>query len=579
MPCPGQAGSTLALIAARTSLGHATAFVVDGGAFGISNRAAIGLLVRGNGDGGSAEAVFVLTGMAHLLHFPAEDWPGTSLIQVVLNDSGPGGVGRTVITESVETEAERLPLLASSNAEMVDRARLGDQELEISARLPRGDQPWLLSLLPIVVLIAGGLFSMVALISGRVAKHQARQVASLAASLQQANDELVRRMAERDHIADALRDSERKYRGIYENAVEGIIQAGPDGRILSANPALARMFGCTDPDDFLATYNAPGRRLFTDPVRWDQFRAELLLHGEVRAFEAEAERKNGSRLWIEQNGRAVVDDGGRVKHYEGLVSDATERRAAEEALRLAKEQSEMLARAKSEFMANVSHELRTPLNAIIGFSGMIKDQLFGPIGRREYVEFARDVYDSGALLLTMINDILDMARIEAGKKELDEVLLDLGEVVQASLALVRGRATDGHVTLTATIPAHLPPIRAEERSLKQILSNLLSNAIKFTGRDGRVTLALRQEADGRILIKIADTGIGIAREDMAKVLMPFGQAAAGLNNKSEGTGLGLPLVRSLIALHGGSFHIESQIGVGTTVFVWLPAERVIRRVA
>jgi len=409
----------------------------------------------------------------------------------------------------------------------------------------------------------------------RGAKRRAQDVAALVASLAEANDELSRRVDERDIMAEALADSAAKYREMYENAIEGIIQCIPDGRLLSANPALARILGFETPDELLATCQNLNAEVYTSPERRQTFMERLESEGVVRGFESEIRRKDGSIIWVAESGRVVRGSDGSIAYYEGTVEDITERKEAEAALRLAKEQADLLFRAKSEFLANVSHELRTPLNAVIGFSEMLKNELFGPLGRPEYVEFSRDIYDGGNLLLALINDILDMSRMEAGKKELAESLLDVGRVAETCLRLVRGRADDNRLTLVTDLPPSLPPVRAEERSSSRIISNLLSNAVKFTREGGQVRLSARLEPDGRLLIAVTDTGVGIAPEDISKALAPFGQISTSWGGKNEGTGLGLPLVRSLVDLHGGTFRLESAVGVGTTASVWLPANRVI----
>ena len=237
--------------------------------------------------------------------------------------------------------------------------------------------------------------------------------------------------------------------------------------------------------------------------------------------------------------------------------------------------AEASARAKSDFLANMSHELRTPLNAILGFSGMMKAQMFGALGHAKYAEYVEDIHSSGEHLLGIINDILDVAAIEAGKVSLQEDTVVLSEACGACLRLVRPRAHRGHVRLTETIPDDLPPIRADERRLRQILLNLLSNAIKFTPPRGTVHLFLRIDPDGGLVIGISDSGIGMSPDDIAKALTPFGQVESGLARNHEGTGLGLPLTQGLVALHGGRLDITSEPGQGTTVLVCLPASRIL----
>jgi len=230
-------------------------------------------------------------------------------------------------------------------------------------------------------------------------------------------------------------------------------------------------------------------------------------------------------------------------------------------------------KAKSEFLANMSHELRTPLNAIIGFSDILKRQLFGNLGDPRYSEYVTDINDSGNHLLAIINDILDLAKAEAGKLTLQEEDIDLVRCLDDAMRMCRGRAVTAGVNLnfanaTESIYAHV-----DERLIRQIVLNLLTNAIKFTNEGGKVTLSIAAETGQDIVIQVQDTGIGIAQEDIARVIRPFEQVETVLSRSHGGTGLGLPLTSKLTELHGGTFDIQSQVGIGTTVIVRLPPER------
>jgi signal transduction histidine kinase len=245
----------------------------------------------------------------------------------------------------------------------------------------------------------------------------------------------------------------------------------------------------------------------------------------------------------------------------------------------AKERAELANRSKSEFLANMSHELRTPLNAIIGFAELISGELKGPVGVPSYRDYASDIRDSGLHLLNIINDLLDLSKIEAGKAELHEEAVDMARIFKSCVTLVSERAGSAGITLSVGDIPNGMRVRADARMMKQILVNLLSNAIKFTKACGRVMLALRQDPDGGVAISVADTGIGIAAEDIARALAPFTQIDNALNRQFEGTGLGLPLTKSLVELHSGTLTIDSTPGAGTTVTVHLPARRVIQRAA
>ncbi len=256
-----------------------------------------------------------------------------------------------------------------------------------------------------------------------------------------------------------------------------------------------------------------------------------------------------------------------------LSREVTRRERTEADLRAARDQAEFANRSKSEFLANMSHELRTPLNAIIGFAQIIRDEMFGALGSAKYREYAADINDSGQHLLDLINDILDLSKIESGKAELYEDDIDVAPLLRSALNMVRERATSGGVTLETEIPDGLQALHADERKLKQILVNLLSNAVKFTKPGGLVTLRTWCNVKSGYLFQIQDTGIGMAQEDIPKALAQFGQIDSALNRQYEGTGLGLPLSKTLAELHGGTLDLQSEPGVGTTVTLRLPAAR------
>jgi len=254
---------------------------------------------------------------------------------------------------------------------------------------------------------------------------------------------------------------------------------------------------------------------------------------------------------------------------------AIERKRIDLLLVQALQQAELANRAKSEFLSTMSHELRTPLNAIIGFAELMKLEALGPLGSDAYREYARDICLSGNHLLTLINDILDLGRIEAGKVELNEEVIKTADLFEAAARILRERASITGLTLRVNGGEDLPQIRADRRKLLQILVNLLSNAIKFTPEGGTVELNGKQDDSGDVVIIVTDTGIGIAEKDLDKAMMPFGQIDSSLSRKHAGTGLGLPLTKNLAELHGGKFEIASKPGVGTKVTVRLPAWRVI----
>ncbi len=277
-----------------------------------------------------------------------------------------------------------------------------------------------------------------------------------------------------------------------------------------------------------------------------------------------------------------------LDRYGQQLGYVMERHRVEAALMVAKQDAERAAetarvsmikaqtsdRAKSEFLANMSHELRTPLNAIIGFSEIMKNEILGPLGTEQYREYIQDIHESGAYLLDVIGDILDISKVETGNLELAEGEADLKEVIHKSVRLVQERAQDSGVGLKIE-GSDVPVLYADERLLKQCLVNLLSNAVKFTPEGGRIEIRVDRAEGGDLIVRVSDTGIGISDEDFDKVLSPFGQVESAYSGTYEGTGLGLPITKALVELHGGSLSLESAVGVGTSVTLIFPKERVL----
>jgi len=403
------------------------------------------------------------------------------------------------------------------------------------------------------------------------------------------------------------RDELEIFRDIFDNASIGIFQSTPGGRYLRANPALAKMYGYDGVSSLMGVLTDIRHQLYVEPGRREEFIEALLSKGVMENFESEVRRSDGSTIWISENARVVYGKEGQILYFEGFVKNVTQRimlekqvseftqtlergvqkrtrelmleverrRLTEASLKDALKKTEAATEAKSRFLASMSHELRTPLNAIIGFADMIKSEIFGPVQPSQYVEYVEIVSKSGTHLLDLINDILDLSKIDAG-----EVALNLNEVsvpalLDDCLELIHHRATEAGVVLDAVdASGQKGVVHADQRRLKQVFLNLLTNAIKFTPEGGRVTSRLLTTDTGCLHISIADTGVGIAADDIPKVLSEYGQAEHGLDHAIEGTGLGLPITKKLVELHGGELLLESIVNKGTTITVCLPRDTI-----
>ena len=371
--------------------------------------------------------------------------------------------------------------------------------------------------------------------------------------------------------------AEAKYESILKISADAIISIDEHQTIQIFNQGAEAIFG-------YSAEEVLGKKLdMLLPARFSKTH-----HSHIAAFVSSATNSGAMKgrrdiYGLRRDGTEFPADGYATKldldgekYYTVTLTDISDRRKAEDAVRKAKEEAETSNRAKSEFLATMSHELRTPLNAIIGFSEVIKDEMNGPIGNTKYREYASDINESGQHLLELINDILDLSKVEAGMAEIHEDCINVSEVIKSVLQLVRQRAENHGLELTLESLGNLPLFYADQRKLKQILVNLLTNAIKFTKKGGKVTLTICCRPDTGYSFQVADTGIGIAHEDIPKALSQFGQIDGDLNRKYQGTGLGLPLTKALVEMHGGRLDLQSQVDVGTTVTVHFPASRLMQ---
>ena len=394
----------------------------------------------------------------------------------------------------------------------------------------------------------------------------------------------LRDITQRVRAAEQLRLSERRLRAVLDTMVEGLIIADETGTIRGFNPAAEGMLGYSADEivgkslDLLLPSGLAGAHHHDAMLRsvLDDGGTEQRLPWR----EVEARRKDCSLIPVEL-GVSVIEgidgpqDAGPKRLFVGVLHDITDRKQAEANVLAAKAQAELANRTKSEFLANMSHELRTPLNAIIGFAELIRDQALGSDAQDRYSDYGRDIFESGHHLLNLINDILDMSRIEAGGYVVNESTVRLGPLVRSCFVMVGVRARNALVTLVDQVPPGLPSLRGDVRAIKQILLNLLSNAVKFTPTGGRVTVTAVLDPDSSLRLSVADTGVGMAADAIPLVRAPFGQARREPHRLYEGAGLGLPISHNLAELHGGRLIIDSVLGQGTRVHVVFPAERVI----
>ncbi|MDJ0950145.1 MAG: PAS-domain containing protein [Alphaproteobacteria bacterium] len=381
---------------------------------------------------------------------------------------------------------------------------------------------------------------------------------------------VARDISERLKAEQALRESEARFRVVVDNSPTKIHIKDLDGRYMLLNRKAEILFGVTDEE-------AKGKTtsdIFPAQMS-DKFRAHdraVIETGDTIEQEEEFTLDDGVHTFLTVK-FPIRDANGAITAVGAIGTEITERKRIEEALRGAKEEAELASRSKSEFLANMSHELRTPLNAIIGFSEILANQLMGPIEQTAYLEYAKDIHYSGTHLLSLINDILDLSKVEAGKFELQEEDLDVGQTIEAAVRIIRERVETAELSLEVNVEPDLPPLYADSRAIKQMLLNLMSNAVKFTPAGGSVRAAAGFGDDGRFYLRVADTGVGIAREDMERALSPFGQVVSSMTRQHTGTGLGLPLVKSLAELHGAELRVDSAPQAGTTATIVFPLER------
>ncbi|MHA1537353.1 MAG: PAS domain-containing sensor histidine kinase [Alphaproteobacteria bacterium] len=370
--------------------------------------------------------------------------------------------------------------------------------------------------------------------------------------------------------------AEKRLHDAIESIADGFVLFDADDRVVIWNQRFADIF--PELADLLPK-KPTAEEMFRERIRIGAVGAFDIPVNEYVRWRMEMRRKQGGTPAVHRHsdGRWTrtterrTSEGGIV----AISTDISELKNHETGLREAKEQAEFANRSKSEFLANMSHELRTPLNAVIGFSETMAQEIFGPLGNEKYQQYANDIFDSGSHLLSLITDILDLSKIEAGELELYEEVVDVALAVRACRRIIVGRAKEAGLTLATRLSGELPKLWADERAVKQIVLNLLSNAVKFTPPGGNASLHAEVDEDGCFVLSVSDTGIGIDVDDIPRMFTPFSQVEGSVSRRHEGTGLGLPLVKSLVEMHGGTIKLESELGTGTIATVCFPAERVL----
>ncbi|UBF25795.1 response regulator [Kovacikia minuta CCNUW1] len=391
-------------------------------------------------------------------------------------------------------------------------------------------------------------------------------------------------VSDRKRAELSLQQAEEKYRSIFENAADGIFQTTVEGIYVSANPALAKIYGYDSPAALIASLsNQIEHQLYIDPQRRAEFVQLMNQHGAVADFESQVYRRDGSIIWISENAREVRDCDGKLLYYEGIVKDITDRKQAAEELFKAKEAAEAASHAKSQFLANMSHELRTPLNAIIGYSEMLQEDA-QDMGYDDIIPDLGKICGAGKHLLGLINDILDISKIEAGRMDLYLETFCIPDLIDEVEATVQPLVEKNGNKLVVHCPPDLETMYADQTKVRQTLLNLLSNASKFT-KNGIITLTVESGSSHHsqsspiphtphptphILFTVSDTGIGMTEEQVTRLFQPFTQADASTTRKYGGTGLGLAISRRFCQMMEGDIAVESASGQGSTFTVCLP---------
>lgn len=363
----------------------------------------------------------------------------------------------------------------------------------------------------------------------------------------------------------ALKESEEKYRSIFENASEGIFQITPDGKFITANPSLAKILGYDSAEELIETITNINEQLYVDPYKSDEFRKNIERVGSIEGFETQFFRKDRQIIHVSINAHAIQDENLEVLYYEGILEDITQKKHAEE-LKIAKEAAEAATRAKSEFLANMSHEIRTPMNAIIGLTDLALKTNLTP----KQFDYLSKIQYSAHSLLGIINDILDFSKIEAGKLHIEATEFDLQEVLDNLSDIFSAKASEKKIDIVISCNQDVPRyLIGDPLRLRQVLTNLLGNAIKFTEKGEvlvKTSLICKEDHRVRLRFMVRDSGIGIPREHLSKLFVPFSQADTSTTRRFGGTGLGLTISKRIVEMMNGEIYAESEPDRGSAFY-------------
>jgi len=405
------------------------------------------------------------------------------------------------------------------------------------------------------IAIAIGMLALVAVVAGLVSA-------------------LGRELSRRSRAERTALETGRRYRFLAEHSFDMIVRFDPRTHQRTyVSPASRRLYGY-EPEEAMAI-SAEEIIHPDDLAGVNEALARLEHDGEQAPIKYRGRRKDGTYIWVEASlTRSMNPDTGATEIV-SIVRDVSERMRYERALYQAKEEADGANHAKSQFLATMSHELRTPLNAIIGFAEIMQHEVMGPVGNEQYRSYITDIHMSGTHLLQLINDILDLTKAEAGKLELNEETIDLGEVIRSVVRVSSASIEKAGLTANIDLMPALPLLRADERKTRQVLFNLIGNAVKFTPEGGRIDIRGRYDPQAGMRITVADSGIGIASENLQRVFEPFVQIDNALSRQQPGTGLGLPAAKAIMELHDGSLELHSVVGVGTEAIATFPPERAV----